>query len=224
MSYVRAYWIVVGINMLIAFAVFFGMPDYRGYLLHEDSLIENLTAFLFFLSSCIGFLFFLRSKLHCKALIIVSMVSFLGFLDELSFGERLFKLDMPRIYGVKIDAAHDFFYLAYKVIIKPAFAYSTYLILFLSIGTMFVTILLVRYRDKVTKITTNIFQNSQFTLLLFFTIFIFCALVIDLDLIHSNVLFMVEELFEMNAAFALLMCSLSLKEQPLSDKAIGRFM
>jgi len=224
MKWVRVYLVIVGITMLAALWGYFWMPNYRGYLLHEDNLIENLTAGLFLISFFIGFLFSIKSKMHRKALIIVSAISLLGFLDEISFGERLFKLDMPRIYDVKIDAAHDFFDLAYRIIRRLSLSatYSTYVILFLLIGIIIVTVLLLRHKSILTKIITSTFRKPQYIMALFFTIFVFFSLVIDLDFLHNEVWYLLEELFEMNAALALLVCCLSLREQQLSNEPIRR--
>jgi hypothetical protein len=207
--------------MLTAFVVYFWAPNYRRYLLDEDSLIENLSVGFYLISFCMGLLFLLKSKKHRKAPNVVSAVSLLGFLDELSFGERLFELEMPRINGVKIDAAHDFFNLAYRVIMKLAATYPTYVILFISTGIIIAIVLLLKHKSKLTKIVTIIYHNQPFILALFFAILVFFSLVIDLDIVHNKILFMVEELFEMLAALALLMCCLSLQEQLPSKQAIS---
>ncbi len=215
------YLVFFGITMLTAFGVYFWVPNYMGYLLNEDSLIENLSAGLYLISFCMGLLFFLKSKMRRKALIVVSAVSLLGFLDELSFGERLFGLDMPLIYGVKIDAAHDFIYLACKVMLKLATTYPTYMILFLLTGIITVTVSLLKHRSKLAKIITSIYHEEPFVFVLFFTILVFFSIVIDLDIVHNKVLVMVEELFEMNAALALLMCCFSLQKKRSSNEPIN---
>jgi hypothetical protein len=217
MKYVRVYLAIVGITILAALWAYFWIPNYRYYLLHEDSLIENLTAVLFLISFFIGFLFSIIGKIHRKGLIIVSAISLLGFLDEISFGERLFKLHMPEIDGVKIDAAHDFFELAYRTISRLSAAYSTYAILLLLICIIIVTVLLLRYKSILTKTITSTFRKPQYIMALFFTTFICFSLVIDLDFLYNEVWYVFEELFEMNAALALLVCSLSLREQQLSN-------
>ena len=102
--------------------------------------------------------------------------------------------------------------MAYKVIIKLEDNYFTYVILFLSAGLIIATALLLKHRSELAKIVTSIYHGPPFILALFFTILVFFSLVIDLEIVHNNVLFMVEELFEMNAALALLVCCLSLQE------------
>lgn len=219
MTYVRGYLVIFGISTLTAFGVYSWMPSYRRYLLNEDSLIETLSAVFYLISFFLALLFFFKSNIHRKPLIFISAVGLLGFLDELSFGERLFGFNMPYIYGVKIDAAHDFFSLGYKVIREFTHSYPIYVFLLLGVGTIMVTIVTLRYRYELRDIMSNIYLKPPFILALFFTILVFSALLIDLDLVHHRALLLVEELFEMNAGIALLFCCLSLYEKPTNGPA-----
>jgi hypothetical protein len=194
------------------------MPNYRGYLFSEDGLIENLSAIFFLISFFLGLIFIFNNNIHRKALIFISAVGLLGFLDELSFGESLFGFNMPRIYGVKIDAVHDFFFLGYKVIMGLTYLYPIYVFLFLGVCIIGVTIVTLKYSYELKETISNIYNKPPFILALFFTILVISALVIDLDLVYHGTLFMVEEVFEMNAAIALLFCCLSLYEQQLPNK------
>ena len=60
--------------------------------------------------------------------------------------------------------------------------------------------------------------KQTYILALFFASLVFVALIIDLDIVHNKALFALEELFEMNAAIALLFCCLSLYDPRLSKK------
>jgi hypothetical protein len=218
MKWVRGYLVIFAISILTAFGAYSWMPNYRGYLFREDGLIENLSAVFYLISFFLGLLFFFKSNIHRKALIIISAVGLLGFLDELSFGERLFGFNMPQIHGVKIDAVHDFFILGCKAIKELTYSYPIYVFLFLGVGIIMVTIVTLKYSYELKETMSNIYHEPPFILALFFTTIVFSALVIDLKLVHHGALFMVEELFEMNAAIALLFCCLSLYEQRLPNK------
>tara|TARA_B100000212_G_C26977199_1_gene365097 strand:- start:309 stop:518 length:210 start_codon:yes stop_codon:yes gene_type:complete len=68
--------------------IFFFAPEYKYLLNQEDKLVENITAFIFLIT------FFLNIKLQKfkndnkrKILRMISIISLIGFLDELSFGE-----------------------------------------------------------------------------------------------------------------------------------------
>ena len=99
---------------LIAAVVFVTAPSagtVRGYFISEDSLIENLTAGLYLCTFSAALLLLtngrLRNRKSCKWLGALSVLGLVGFLDEISFGERLFDLKMPVVGDTKIDAVHD---------------------------------------------------------------------------------------------------------------------
>ena len=110
-------WIYIGAIALIdaiAGVVFVSAPSdglVRGYFVSEDSLIENLTA-SFYLLTCLFALVLLnirstRTMRGRKALMLFSVFGLIAFLEELSYGERLFDIEMPVLSGMKIDAVHD---------------------------------------------------------------------------------------------------------------------
>ena len=102
MRHVCGYIAVCGFSLLIACVTYIWFPTYRHCLVDEDCLVENLSA-MFFLSSCFLAVFFLaKLKDHKKLLFLVSLLGLIGFLDELSFGERIFGFHMPHIGDVKI--------------------------------------------------------------------------------------------------------------------------
>ena len=80
----------------------------RTFIAAEDALLENLTVAFFFFAFIFGLaLLFTRQvnePLNRKGLYLISAVGLIGFLDELSWGERLFDLKVPNVYGVDIDA------------------------------------------------------------------------------------------------------------------------
>jgi len=183
MKYVKGYLVIFAISMLTAFGVFSWMPNYRGYLFEEDSLIENLSAVFFLLSFFLSLLFFFKSNIHRKALILISAVGLLGFLDELSFGERLFGFNKPEIHGVQIDGVHDFFDLGYTVISELTYHYPIYVFLFLGASIIMVTIVTLKYSYELKETMSNIYHEPPIILASFFTILVFLALVIDLELV-----------------------------------------
>lgn len=218
MKYVWIYLVLFGVNILIALGVGIWMPGYKAYLIKEDSLVENLSAFFFLSTFFLSFLFFLKRKKHRKALIIVSAVGLLGFLDEISFGERLFALNMPYIGSVKIDALHDFFFLGYKVIKGFTHSHAIFVYLLIGVGVIMAVIVALKHRYKLIGIISNSNYKQTYILALFFASLVFAALIIDLEIVHNKALFALEESFEMNSAIALLFCCLSLYDPRLSKK------
>lgn len=211
MKYVRLHRKILGATLLIGFLLYFGIPSARGYLLEEDSLVENLSAGFYLMSALYGTFLLLRNQGYKKLITAITSISFLGFLDEVSFGERLFSLNMPYVYGVRIDAAHDFVDVAEKMTSDFGDSYPLYAnIIFF--GSLFLIIsLIIKYKNKLSKIRQKNRQNPPFILLSSFVYLIILALAFDLEIVYDDAFFMMEEIFEMNAALALLMCCFSLK-------------
>lgn len=46
----------------------------------------------------------------------VCVLSLVGYLSEVSFGETVLEMEMPVVYGVKVDAAHDLVMLIYVIL------------------------------------------------------------------------------------------------------------
>ncbi len=221
MKYVWIYLVLFGVNVLTAWGVYMWMPDYRVYLVMEDSLVENLSAFFYISTFFLSLLFFIKSKKRRKALIIVSAVSLLGFLDEISFGERLFSLNMPHIGGNKIDATHDFFSLGYKVIKSLTHSHAIFVYPLIGVVAIMAVMVALKYRYKLIGIISNGYYNQTYILALLFASLGFAALIIDLGIVNKNkALVALEEFFEMNAATALLFCCLSLYDSRLSKNPL----
>ena len=204
--------------MLIALGIYTWIPEYRGYLRHEDRLIENLTAFFYVSTFFLSLLFLLKSKEHLKERIVISVAGLLGFLDELSFGDRIFGFKWPYIYGVQIDAAHDFFKLGYILIKKPALLNTTYEYLLIGVCAMMAVIVALIFLYILIGIISNSYLKQTYILALLFASLGFVSLIIDLEIVKNYALFTLEELLEMNAAIALLFCCLSLYDSRLSKK------
>ncbi len=216
MKFVWIYLIVFGVNLLISLVVGLWMPDYRAHLVNENGLVEHLSAFFFLGTFFLSLLFFIKSKKYRKELIAVSALGLLGFLDEISFGEWFFDLKMPHIGGVKIDAAHDFVFLGYILIKSFTDSHAIFVYLLIGVGAIMAITVALKYGYKLIGIISNSYYKQTYILALFFVSLVFTSLIIDLDILHNNALFAIEESFEMNAAIALLFCSLSLYHLRLS--------
>jgi hypothetical protein len=196
-----------------AFAVYYWLPDWRGYLLYEDSLIENISAGLFVISFLLGVFLYRKYESHRRVLIILSTVSLFGFLEEISYGQRIYGVVAPRVYGVPIDSIHDFFSMSYKLF-RDLVRHNLALVLMGSlIFFIIVNLSMMVHRAKVLDIIKKIFTDPPYILSSFFILLIILSSVIDLEIIHKMVIYMVEEILEMNAGLALLCCGLSIREQ-----------
>lgn len=101
---------IATLPLLIGWAFYAWVPGARAGVLEEDHFVEWLSALTFLAAGLVGAWCLLRGRSPGErlAVAVAALLGLLGFADELSFGERLFALDMPRIRGLKIDGAHDF--------------------------------------------------------------------------------------------------------------------
>jgi len=200
------------LDIFAAWAITRKFPTYRYLLIEEDQLVENLSAIFFFLAFLLGPLFILRlrpRRMHW-GLAATALVALIGFLDEISFGERLFDLSMPVWGGVKFDAVHDIVELAYKSIRPSPLLWTASV----TLASLFIALGLRRlFKDGggVAKQSLSRFlKTPTFFFVLLFALFIAAAVLIDLHILHTRLLFSLEEVFEMNAAFALFFLCFSL--------------
>jgi len=86
----------------------------------EDGAVENLTAILLICTFVYATRLLVSGRIVTKVLrrwlLVFAVVGLLGFLDELSYGERLFGFSFPIVQGVKLDAIHDLIEIAVRTV------------------------------------------------------------------------------------------------------------
>ena len=92
-------------------------PEAGKVLSDEDGLIENATTFILFATAALGIFSMPKQNQNRRSIAIISFVSLLAFLSELSFGERIFNLDMPHAGGKQLDGIHDLLHMLQKIFI-----------------------------------------------------------------------------------------------------------
>lgn len=106
-----AFLLVVAMGAIAATA-----PSWREVLFEEDGVVETGTALAFFLTACIGAWAAVQRVEPVRLLAVVAALAALATLDELSFGERLIGFEAPVVLNTKIDAVHDLFMLAKRLL------------------------------------------------------------------------------------------------------------
>jgi hypothetical protein len=215
MKPIHIYLFLAGTVVATAFSLVFIFPEYRPYLVEEDSLIENASALFFLLTFLWGLRLGHRHTQLRFMLWVVSGIGLLGFLDEISFGERLLSLSMPWINGVKIDAAHDLFGLACVTAKQLVLHQTEWLFPLVAGGSIIAIPSMVKHRNVVFHRFCTLIKRPSSTLGLTFIAILSTALIIDLDLIHNYWLFALEELLELNAALALIFWQWQLLNDPI---------
>ena len=92
-------------------------PEAGKNIANEDGLIENMTTFILFATAALGIFSMPKQNQNRKTIAIISFTSFVAFLSELSFGERIFDLDMPHAGGKQLDGIHDLLHMLQKIFI-----------------------------------------------------------------------------------------------------------
>lgn len=224
MSLFRLYGIAALSNLGVLGLIYLLIPALRSPLVAEDQFLENLTAILFFDGFVLG-LFFLaqvKNKKYRSIFSFIPLVSLLGFLDEISFGQRLFSIKMPVIGGTRIDAIHDFNSVAKSQVSQLLHVLSIkfpdiYPLLVSGIKMSAVVLViagifaLTQKRKKIIASSQKLFQKyPPFRLILFASSFGLIAQLIDLEFFEHHFLVFIEELFEMNLALSMLFSSFAI--------------
>ncbi|MEQ8952557.1 MAG: hypothetical protein RL120_00355 [Gammaproteobacteria bacterium] len=84
----------------------------RSFVFDEDRLVENISAAVFLGAGVYAARLWLMNTwsapLDKLALAVIAVLGLIGFLDEISFGERMLRFDVHVIAGTRIDGVHDF--------------------------------------------------------------------------------------------------------------------
>ena len=188
----------------------------------EDRIIENMSAGTFFIVFIISATFLpkFNNIQHKRLFIIIFILGLAGFLDELSFGQRIFDFQVPFVLNFPLDAFHDLI----PIYIKAVKAYL-YLPIFLSIIFCLFAIYFIFFKKKITitHIFCSIKSNIAYFYFLLFVFYLSLAiaceevvryLFVDYEDFFFHPLFTyispLEEILELNAALALLFCCLSI--------------
>jgi hypothetical protein len=183
-------------------------PRLRGPLFGEDRIVETATALLFLAAFIVGLAFLIahRSRRYRVFLLIASSLGLLAFLDEISFGARLFGWSMPEMAGGgEFDGAHDLVILIYRV-----GAEADPIVIAAICATLVLTTLLcvVHWYARILSLTHRMVTDPACGLLALFVAGVAMAAVLDLDIGLLRHLGPVEEIVELNAGLALLLAVL----------------
>lgn len=97
------------IGMPIAMTIlYYSLPrGAKKYLVGEDMIVEWATAIVFVGAFIFSVWKLIQARRPPGRNLLVPVLAFLAAGDELSWGERLFSLEMPILYEFKIDGLHD---------------------------------------------------------------------------------------------------------------------
>jgi hypothetical protein len=205
------YWFVGACALvdLVSGVIYSLFPWLRSQIVTDDRLVQNATAAMFLCAFVLGVVMLRdgtmagRGRGERRIVLLVSGLGLLCFFEELSYGERIFKLKMPHVSGVKIDCIHDFFYLAYLKL-GPWFTTRHTLV-----AALAVTGAGLAFNKSIKRWVSAVVRSGPLLLLVAFVLIDAAAQVLDLRVIRSYHAKFFEETFELNSAMALIACLLS---------------
>lgn len=228
---INYFWLLIVLIALInAVAALFFISNPSGgtvrtFIAAEDGILENLTVSLFLFT----FLFSLvllatrqvNGSLNRRWLYLLLAIGLLGFLEEISYGERLFDLKMPVVYGVKIDALHDLIDVA--LLHGPSWLMEN-ILLSSTLGLFFLAalgLLLKKYSQPLWDFATAAKYRELFLVMIMMVVFAGGAVILDMeDHIAFKGQLILEESFEFNFALALAACCFIIYKIDVSSEGL----
>ena len=156
--------------------------------------------------------FYFKFKRTANIFLLLGAFGLVGFLDEISFGRRMFPVPMPKSHGLTIDGIHDLFHLTRNVArtnltyhpIETSIVISVFLI---TIACVWLNTK--SFRQRVLAVLAK-YEISDLALVI-----VFCVVVSQcIDTFEWRIFAYrtVEECLEFNAAAALMACSFKCRQ------------
>jgi hypothetical protein len=176
----------------------------RALIFGEDRGVEMATALLFLAAFAVGILHMCRSRQrdHPILLPVAAILGLIGFLDETSFGARIFGWSMPAMAeGGEFDGAHDLVILIYRLALRA----DPMLIAAVGTGASIVALVFaVRWRKELVALVGRISADPTYLAMALFVAGVAFASLLDLEIGILRRLAPLEEIAELDAALALL--------------------
>lgn len=203
-------FLMVGVlGLVISYIIYFWIPEYVHLIVEEDHLVENLSAFFYLTAGFLG-LWAMKKNRNWKMLSLgVAVLGFIGFLDELSFGDRFFELNFPALLDWEVNSAHDLVAVGYLFFEDIFGLYGLIILVIGLVVTAGIALYLYQKKYSLTKIIGYTHKTLPGKYLILFCFFILAAILIDLKE-HATSRAITEEMFELYAAVALCFYSIRL--------------
>ena len=178
----------------------------------EDGLLENLTVGILFATFSLSSYFYFKFKRRGNIFLLLAAFGLVGFLDEISFGRRMFPVPMPKSHGLTIDGFHDVFHLIRNVA-RTNLAYhpvETSIV----ISAFVITVACVWLNTKMIRqrVFAVLAKYEIRDLALLIVLFVVVSQAIDTFEWRIFAYRTVEECLEFNAAAALMACSFKCRQ------------
>ena len=189
-----------------SFVLSFIIPDFLKSISKEDHFLENLSTGLLLGTAFFGFINWKQKQANTTAIATYTILAIIGFLDEVSFGQRLIGFTPPMAGGTSLDGFHDLANM-FRKIISINFQYhpSQTIIAIITILSLFL-IFTFKCRSKICGVYKHLKQLNLEYVALSIILAIFLSQLLDLKAINLSWSTCLEEILELIAALGLLTC------------------
>ena len=188
------------------FALSFTIPDFLKSISKEDHLLENLSTGLLLGTAFFGFINWKQRQANTTAIVVYTILAIIGFLDEVSFGQRLIGFTPPIAGGTSLDGFHDLANMLRKIISINLQYHPTTTIITLAALLSSLLILALKFRRKIYGAYKHLRELELVYVILSIALAIVFSQLLDLKIINSSWSTGLEEILELIAVLGLLTC------------------
>ncbi|NOK59535.1 MAG: hypothetical protein GFH27_549285n59 [Chloroflexi bacterium AL-W] len=204
--FITSFGVLVAVNVSIFTSLYLLFPRIRYLLFFEDQLIESIAAMLLLgvcLSGIVMMASFWSMALQRAIASVFASASLVGFLDEVSYGQRFFGFSTWYIYDKPVDGVHDILDI---LRVMPA-SDRMWFFLLMAVMALIVSVILWKTYVYWSHMVSFVRTRDGKLMGLFLLISLVCVILsttIDFLRLQPGWFAFAEELLEMNVTLALL--------------------
>ena len=189
-----------------SFALSFIIPDFLKAISKEDHFLENLSTGLLLGTAFFGFINWKQKQAYATAIAVYTILAIIGFLDEVSFGQRLIGFTPPMAGGTSLDGFHDLANMFMKIISVNLEYHPNQTFIVLATLLSCFLILILKFRSKIYRAYKHLKELKLVCVTLSITSAIILSQLLDLKVINLSWSTCLEEILELIAVLGLLTC------------------
>ena len=189
-----------------SFALSFIIPDFLKSISKEDHLLENLSTGLLLGTAFFGLINWKQRQANTTAITVYTILAIIGFLDEVSFGQRLIGFTPPMAGGTSLDGFHDLANMFRKIISINLQYHPTQTFIIQSILLSSFLILAFKFKLKIYGAYKHLKKLKLVYVVLSTILAIALSQILDLKIINLSWSTCLEEILELIAVLGLLTC------------------
>ena len=189
-----------------SFVLSFIIPDFLKSVSKEDHFLENLSTGLLLGTAFFGFINWKQKQAYATAIAVYTILAIIGFLDEVSFGQRLIGFTPPMAGGTSLDGFHDLANMFMKIISVNLEYHPNQTFIALATLLSSFLILILKFRSKIYRAYKHLKELKLICVTLSITLAILLSQLLDLKVINLSWSTCLEEILELIAVLGLLTC------------------